>query len=315
VGHNTENKGILRAIRAGLDHNRLGELLVMKNILSECDLRKALDIQKETRQPLGQVLLEEAVISHPQLFSVLARQFMLRTITAASLCLFSLAGIGIKKARAGGIDDIPARIAFNISTQAYTDVVSYPALFGSQEKSSRNLTAFTKWSSMFERFDRELNAKSSARIVREFQENIEDFKTLPLKDMASRVNDVMNAKRYIIDSKNWGKSDYWATPIEFMQRGGDCEDFAIAKYAALRALGVPEERLRIAIVHDTQKNIPHALLIVYTDQGAYYLDNQTERIIGANVPGRYRPIFSINRTAWWLHSVPDDSRTIVASAR
>lgn len=315
VGHNTENKGVLRAIRAGLDRNRLGELLVMKDVLSEYDLRRALDVQKETKQPLGQVLLEEAVISHRQLFSVLTRQFMLRAVTAASLCLFSLTGIGIKKARANGIDDIPARIAFNVSAQSYTDVLSYPTLFGSQEKRSRNLTAFTKWSGMFERFDRELNAKSSARIVREFQENIEDFKTLPLKDMASRVNDVMNAKRYIVDSKNWGTSDYWATPIEFMQRGGDCEDFAIAKYAALRALGVPEERLRIAIVHDTQKNIPHALLIVYTDQGAYYLDNQTTKIVNANVPGRYRPIFSINRTAWWLHSAPDDSRTIVASAR
>ncbi|MCB1562487.1 MAG: transglutaminase-like cysteine peptidase [Alphaproteobacteria bacterium] len=286
----------------------------MKDMLSETDLRRALDLQKKTRQPLGQVLLEEAVISHRQLFSVLARQFTLRAITAASLCLFSLTGIGIKKARAGGIDDIPARIAFNISAQAYTDVASYPALFGSQEKRSRNLAAFTKWSSMFERFDQELNAKSSARIVREFQENIEDFKTLPLRDMASRVNDVMNAKRYIVDSKNWGKSDYWATPIEFMRRGGDCEDFAIAKYAALRVLGVPEERLRIAIVHDTQKNIPHALLIVYTDQGAYYLDNQTERIVSANTPGRYRPIFSINRTAWWLHSAPESS-TIVASAQ
>ena len=52
---------------------------------------------------------------------------------------------------------------------------------------------------------------------------------------------------------------------DFFTRGGDCEDFAIAKYTALRALGVPEERLRVAIVHDDEKNLPHAILVVYTD--------------------------------------------------
>jgi predicted transglutaminase-like cysteine proteinase len=118
----------------------------------------------------------------------------------------------------------------------------------------------------------------------------------------------MNEKPYILDNKNWGKSDYWGTPIEFMQRGGDCEDFAIAKYTALRALGVPEERLRIAIVQDTYKNIPHAVLAVYTEDGLFILDNQIKTLVSAESTGRYRPIFSINRTAWWLHNEPDTTR-------
>jgi predicted transglutaminase-like cysteine proteinase len=140
------------------------------------------------------------------------------------------------------------------------------------------------------------------------EKRLENFQGLSLKQMADRVNDMMNERPYISDKRNWGQTDYWATPVEFMKRGGDCEDFAIAKYAALRTLGVPEERLRLAIVQDTQKNIPHAVLVVYTDQGAVLLDNQIKTLVDAERAGRYRPIYSINRQAWWLHSTPDSTR-------
>lgn len=134
--------------------------------------------------------------------------------------------------------------------------------------------------------------------------------------MAESVNAMMNRKKYIVDNKNWGKSDYWATPIEFMARGGDCEDFAIAKYVALRALGVPEEDLRVAIVHDMKKNIPHAILVVYSEKGALILDNQLPDARPAEQIHHYRPIFSINRQGWWLHTAPKgNENTVVASAR
>lgn len=48
------------------------------------------------------------------------------------------------------------------------------------------------------------------------------------------------------DADNWGRADHWATPDELMARGaGDCEDYAIAKYFALLATGLPAEHLRI----------------------------------------------------------------------
>jgi predicted transglutaminase-like cysteine proteinase len=55
------------------------------------------------------------------------------------------------------------------------------------------------------------------------------------------------------------------------------------------------------------------VLVVYTDEGAYILDNQSRSMLSATNGGRYRPIFSINRTAWWLHTAP--ARTILASAQ
>ena len=169
---------------------------------------------------------------------------------------------------------------------------------------------------MFERFDKELSNTKSARVIRELQTKLSKYKSDSIHEMARSVNTMMNKKKYITDSKNWGKSDYWATPVEFMTRGGDCEDFAIAKYVALRALGVPENRLRIAIVQDQKKNMPHAILIVYSEKDVVVLDNQIKDMRSAKNITHYKPIFSINRLAWWLHTAPEkSSNTIVASAK
>lgn len=233
-----------------------------------------------------------------------------KKVTGGLLLFTAIMNANPAIAQAASIKDVPARIQISASTD-FNRAVSHSSLFGSKEKRSTKIKAFTKWSGMFNKFERQLGASSSEPVVQKFQSDLSHLKGLPLRTMAKKVNDMMNAKRYITDKRNWGTSDYWATPVEFLQRGGDCEDFAIAKYTALRVLGVPEERLRVAIVHDKVKNIPHAILIVYTDEGAVVLDNQEKRVIDGNHAGRYRPIYSINRTAWWLHT--ETSATRVAS--
>ena len=168
---------------------------------------------------------------------------------------------------------------------------------------------------MFERFDKSLNKASSQKIIKALQLELVGFKSDSVYAMAKQVNAMMNKKKYIVDNKNWGKSDYWATPVEFMSRGGDCEDFAIAKYAALRALGVPENRMRLLILQDQKKNMPHAVLVVYSEKGPMILDNQIKAMQSASSIKHYKPIFSINREAWWLHTTKDKPATIVASAK
>src|SRR5450756_1139456 len=96
-------------------------------------------------------------------------------------------------------------------------------------------------------------------------------------------------------SKTGGVTDYWETPDEFFEHGGDCEDFALAKYAWLHSLGVPERRLRIAIVHDTIKDATHAVLIIYINRVALVLDDQVDEIREARAVTRYRMLYSINR--------------------
>ena len=308
-------KGIFTRLKSYLDRSRLGELLVIKGVITPVQLRKALSEQKETETPLGQIFLKHAMISRRQLIIILSRQITVRLTATILFCTLSLMNFGNKKARADVVRDIPSiiTIATPETGPNLTKMTSYPALFGSAEKRSHNLKAFTKWTGMFSRFERSINSPGSSKLMREWKENLSGFQNLSLRDMADEVNDLMNSKTYRSDSKNYGKSDYWATPAEFYNRGGDCEDYAIAKYAALRALGVPDERLRVAIIHDKIKNIPHAVLIVYTDQGAYILDNQVKKMRNIRNVTRYRPIFSINRTAWWLHTTPK-ATTILASA-
>ncbi len=228
----------------------------------------------------------------------------------ATLCIITSPNM----AQAGSIKDVPARITL-ASAASIQDINHYPALFGAKEKRSTKLSAFTKWTSMFKRFDRALNKSENKQIIGTMLNELKHYKSSSLYSMANDVNNMMNKKEYIVDNKNWGKSDYWATPIEFLKYGGDCEDFAIAKYTALRALGVPENRMRIAIVQDQKKNIPHAILIVYSEKGPMVLDNQIKKMQRANTIAHYKPIFSINREAWWLHTAPGATNTIVASAK
>jgi predicted transglutaminase-like cysteine proteinase len=305
-------RSFFQEIKLLFDRRRLGEMLVMKGVITPQQLRLALQQQKETGAPLGQVFITNSMISKTQLHFILGRQSCLR-IAAGVLFFTCLVSGNQKRAHAEAIKDVPAQITLASISGPYNKVAAYPALFGMDEKQSQNLAPFVKWTGMFKRFESELRNADNKAAMRDWQENLKPMASLDLKTMAAKVNDLVNEKPYILDNKNWGSSDYWATPVEFLQRGGDCEDFAIAKYTALRSLGVPEDRLRVAIVHDTEKNIPHAILIVYTDQGPYFLDNQLKRLMAAGDEGRYRPIFSINREAWWLHTAP--SSAVIASAQ
>ena len=307
-------QGIFTKIKALLERNRLGELMVQSGILTPKELKFALARQKTDGEHLGRVLLKENLVTRTELYKILSQQFSLRCLTAAATIVITFSSFGIKPARAGSmIRDVPSQLHLvSEANAAFGSVKYYPALFGAEEKRSRDITPFTKWTSMFERFDQDMSTQAGQNVMRQWKNDLAAFKGLPLENMVRKVNTLMNDTAYIIDSRNWGKSDYWATPYEFFTRGGDCEDFAIAKYASLRALGVPEERMRIAIVHDEIKDIPHAVLVVYTDSEALILDNQTDKVITSDSTDRYRPLFSINRTAWWLHTAPEDTK--VASA-
>jgi len=295
--------------------NRLGELLVLNGNISPNQLQHALALSRSSGKQIGHVLVDEQLIDYSVIRKTLVEQFFLRLMMAFLTVFISFAGLGLgsKQARAGAIKDVPARVAFQ-QASAIGSIGQYPKLFGSSEKASSSLSAFTKWTGMFDRFDNALNNPSGQSSMNEFKSRIEFLRGLPMNQMVEGVNNVMNRIRYVNDSNIYGKSDFWATPIEFMKNGGDCEDYAISKYVALRALGVPEERMRILILQDMQKNIPHAILIVYTDNGPVLLDNQIKSVVPVEKVSHYKPIFSINRKSWWLHTKPKGSVTVVASS-
>lgn len=310
-------KGFFTALRIRLRHNQLGALLVQKGLLDESELKSLIRAQRKSdrRTPLGALLLQKARITRTQLAMLLLEQRLVRA-AAGFLAVLGIVTLATpNKARAGAIKDVPGRISLSKQFGDLAGLKGHvPALFGTHTRKSRDLSAFTKWSGMFERFDRELDSGLHRQTIQSWRSNIAQYKDMPLDRAIQQVNDYVNSFAYSKDSANWGDSDYWATPVEFFNNGGDCEDYAIAKYASLRMLGVPESRMRLAIVHDKIKNIPHAILIVYGEAHTWLLDNQADTAKRAETTNRYRPIYSINRHAWWLHKGGDDEATRVASA-
>jgi len=124
-----------------------------------------------------------------------------------------------------------------------------------------------------------------------------------------RVNAYINGVRYLPDSGNWGALDYWATPDEFFARGGDCEDFAIAKYFSLKMVGFPAEQMRIVVLADRRLRIAHAVLEVRIDDQTYVLDNRYGKVMSWDEVSHYRAIYSVNEANFWVHNGARPSTT------
>ena len=118
------------------------------------------------------------------------------------------------------------------------------------------------------------------------------------------VNDFMNQTPFKSDREHWGKEDYWATPIEFLStNGGDCEDFSIAKYFTLRALGVPDDKLQITYVKEIKVfNVAHMVLayLATPDAEPVILDNINKTIQPASSRTDLLPVYSFNGSGLWL---------------
>jgi predicted transglutaminase-like cysteine proteinase len=137
----------------------------------------------------------------------------------------------------------------------------------------------------------------------------------PLKEINQliRVNDFFNLLYFIEDNKLWGESNYWAKPIEFIgANGGDCEDFAIAKYFTLLELGIPDEKIRITMVKAMTLNQYHMVLAYYATPGSVplILDNINGKITPASERKDLIPVYSFNGKQLWLNK--NKSQGIVA---
>ncbi len=106
-----------------------------------------------------------------------------------------------------------------------------------------------------------------------WQEALAALSGTPGSQLLAAVNSYVNQARYVTDTRNWGQSDYWATPTELFQRGGDCEDYAIAKYLLLTELGVSSDNMRILVLRASGGIPQHSVLLVQTSNGSVILDN------------------------------------------
>ncbi|MFY7867304.1 MAG: transglutaminase-like cysteine peptidase [Roseateles sp.] len=154
----------------------------------------------------------------------------------------------------------------------------------------------------------EAAAKFNARTVSEAQALLQMIERASAQDEETKlttVNSYLNRRiEFRDDIEVWGKVDYWASPLEALDKGrGDCEDYAIAKYLSLVTAGVPVAKLRMVYVRATVggRSLAHMVLAYYAEPNAepLILDNLIGVVRPASQRPDLQPVFSFNSEGLW----------------
>lgn len=186
-------------------------------------------------------------------------------------------------------------------------------LFGTIEFGVDNLDAIPRWQSVLRRtkaekpvfdacFKNQEDCTTPALIA--WRAEIIEAQDKPIIEKLAQINKFANQWPYKTDYQIWGKSDFWASPTQFMTHSGDCEDYSIFKLMTLKYLKIPPEDMRIVVVRDTIRDIAHAILAVYTKEDVYILDSLFDTPLPHRDVLQYTPYYSVNETTRWTHLKP-----------
>jgi predicted transglutaminase-like cysteine proteinase len=111
------------------------------------------------------------------------------------------------------------------------------------------------------------------------------------------INRAINlAIRPVSDLAQWGVEDRWTAPLATLTAGGgDCEDYAIAKYVALIEAGVGEDDVKLIIVRDLALGQDHAVVAARLDDKWIVLDNRRLALLDDVDMPRVEPLFVLDR--------------------
>jgi predicted transglutaminase-like cysteine proteinase len=115
----------------------------------------------------------------------------------------------------------------------------------------------------------------------------------------AHINRAVNlAVKYTVDTRTHGIPDHWAAPFDTLESGkGDCEDYAITKFALLRAMNWPAKDLRIVIVYNSRVREYHAVEATHLGHDWLILDNALSAISPDTKLPRYHALFVIDESA------------------
>lgn len=141
--------------------------------------------------------------------------------------------------------------------------------------------------------------------ARQLANIIHQARTMPEDARVAFVNETVNAAiTYASDAAIHGVPDRWSSALASLGARGDCEDYAAAKYAILKASGVSSDRLRIVLLRDQRVNDDHAVLAIRMTGGWQVLDNRWNRIDAAGPLTHYRPVFALTEAGSMLYAAP-----------
>ena len=171
------------------------------------------------------------------------------------------------------------------------------------------------------RFDQAINSiiieesrlySSQDRHIVRFRNSIDHLKDAEPFVQVYRVNAIVNKDVvYKHDYDHYGKSDVWGFPIETLEEGGDCEDFAFLKLIALLHLGWDEEKLKIIVgehIGNKDKKEFHAVLLVTLPNGADVLLSNTHRLtLPPDLDDDFIPLYSIKKSGYYKMVLTDQN--------
>ena len=125
---------------------------------------------------------------------------------------------------------------------------------------------------------------------------VDDARAREGRARLGEINRAINlAIRPMSDLRQYGEMDVWSSPlVTFAHGAGDCEDYAIAKFVALRLAGISPEDLRIVVMRDTIHGEDHAVAAVRLDGHWLTLDNRRMAMVEDAQVRNYRPTFVID---------------------
>lgn len=181
-------------------------------------------------------------------------------------------------------DTVNVMLGTHVLGERLNDSRPMPLIFGgvASRDVMRSNAVVDRWFQMRDRHEITLNNPAYRAELNEYYSQFEHLRGKPIAEQVRGVDGIVDRQvRYTSDGETFCSSDYWAAPLETARlKKGDCEDFAILKYYALRHLGVPAGRMWVAAVGaDGADRITHATLVVDT---------------GTPVPGQpYTPNFVV----------------------
>ena len=125
---------------------------------------------------------------------------------------------------------------------------------------------------------------------------IDKARTQDGRDRIETVNRGVNsALKFQSDYSQYRQMDKWVSPLATFQSGrGDCEDFATAKFVALRAAGTPFEDLWLVLGFDKAIRQHHMVPVVRLEGRWLVLENRTMVMFEDKDYPNFDPLFLIN---------------------
>jgi predicted transglutaminase-like cysteine proteinase len=128
---------------------------------------------------------------------------------------------------------------------------------------------------------------------REFEAIVNDAKNQQGRAKIALINERVNANiRYKTDQVASGVADTWNLALAALTKNvGDCEDYALTKYAALHQAGTADADLRIVLVHDNAVRQDHAILAVRHVKQWLVLDNRWNALYEDKELRQFKPLY------------------------